>query len=183
MEPWYGTLVLSAFSTRKLAVILFFVSQSYFAKHSNCFRIGIEKVAADIQWIPTWKTDLEKPCLLMFLYFDHKILFNRQEEDVGHGGMVLKWFKSYLLDQFQFVLVKHDCSTCKRVSRGVPQGSVLWPNLWLTIFCCLKEASLGSIIWTFTVMQMILNCIFPCNQMRLIKLPYWMHASQMWRLA
>ena len=56
---------------------------------------------------------------------DHSILLQRLEHVIGMKGSTLGWFKSYLSDRFQFVLVNEESSLHTRVSHGVPQGSVL----------------------------------------------------------
>ena len=61
---------------------------------------------------------------------DHNIPLQRLEHVIGIKGTALGWFKSYLSDRFQFVLVNKESSSHTRVSHGVPQGSVLGPILF-----------------------------------------------------
>lgn len=61
---------------------------------------------------------------------DHNVLLQRLEHVIGIKGTALGWFKSYLSDRFQFVLVNEESSSHTRVSHGVPQGSVLGPILF-----------------------------------------------------
>ena len=72
---------------------------------------------------------------------DHNILLQRLEHVIGIKGTALGWFKSYLSDRFQFVLVNGESSSHTRVSHGVPQGSVLGPILFT-----LYMLALGNII-------------------------------------
>ena len=61
---------------------------------------------------------------------DHSILLQRLEHVIGIKLTAFDWFKSYLSDRFQFVLVNEESSSHTRVSNGVPQGSVLGPILF-----------------------------------------------------
>ena len=72
---------------------------------------------------------------------DHSILLQRLEHVIGIKGTALGWFKSYLSEVFQFVLVNEESSSHTRVSHGVPQGSVLGPILFT-----LYMLPLGNII-------------------------------------
>ena len=61
---------------------------------------------------------------------NHEILL-RKLDHYGIKGIVHDWFKNYLINRQQIVkykLVKSDSMTIKC---GVPQGSVLWPLLFL----------------------------------------------------
>ena len=72
---------------------------------------------------------------------DHSILLQRLEHVIGIKGTALGWFKSFLSDRFQFVLVNEESSSHTRVCHGVPQGSLLGPILFT-----LYMLPLGNII-------------------------------------
>ncbi len=49
----------------------------------------------------------------------------------GVTGNLLKWFKSYLSNRFQRVVIKGQYSEWTKINAGVPQGSILGPLLFL----------------------------------------------------
>lgn len=61
---------------------------------------------------------------------DHAVLLNRLDHDVGLGGPVLSWFKTYLTDRSQVVHLEGVTTGPTALLHGVPQGSVLGPMLF-----------------------------------------------------
>ena len=62
---------------------------------------------------------------------DHSILLSRLRDRFGVNGTAAAWFESYLTSRTQFVRVHFCWSTQRSLERGVPQGSVLGPLLYL----------------------------------------------------
>ena len=52
----------------------------------------------------------------------------------GICNTVLDWFSSYLKNHTQFICLGHSCSTTASCTDGIPQGSVLEPILFYSLF-------------------------------------------------
>ena len=62
---------------------------------------------------------------------DHDILFKTLSTHFGISGSALSWFKSYLSNRSQTVVIENQKSKLQNLQFGVPQGSVLGPILFL----------------------------------------------------
>ena len=49
----------------------------------------------------------------------------------GIDSNLHRWISSWLTERTQQVVVDGDYSSCKKVRSGVPQGTVLWPLMFL----------------------------------------------------
>ena len=59
----------------------------------------------------------------------HAILLERLRFRYGFSNLVLQWFTSYLVNRPQRLVLDKFSSQPRRLSCGVPQGSVLGPVL------------------------------------------------------
>ena len=71
---------------------------------------------------------------------DHKILINKLHH-CGCRNISLNWFKSYLTERSQYVVINDTISKTLRITTGVPQGSVLGPLLFLIYMNDLSRAT------------------------------------------
>jgi hypothetical protein len=61
----------------------------------------------------------------------HELLLYKLHSMYGIGGNLLRWFKSYLSDRYQRVLIDGSHSDWLPVTSGEPQGSILGQLLFL----------------------------------------------------
>ena len=85
---------------------------------------------------------------------DHRLLC-KKNEFYGIRGVALNWITSYLANRSQFVSIDGSHSSQSHVSRGVPQGSVLGPKLFVNDLCnvsnlvkCILFADDTSLFWS-----------------------------------
>ena len=70
---------------------------------------------------------------------NHKNLLGKLES-LGLSSRSLRWFRSYLADRRQRVLINGELSDCRTITHGVSQGSILDPLLSNTYVNSLPNA-------------------------------------------
>ena len=69
----------------------------------------------------------------LFATFDmvnHTILLKRLKNELVFSGKALAWFRTFLESRFEQVKIGRQCSSKQKLEYGVPQGSVLGPQLF-----------------------------------------------------
>ena len=117
--------------------------QSSYKKFHSC-ETALIKVQNDI----LQAVDGKKCVLLVLLDLsaafdtvDHEKLLETLAQRIGLAGTALKWFKNYLSDRIQSVIIDGIESNIWKMLFGVPQGSVLGPILFI-----IYTSPLGDII-------------------------------------
>ena len=82
-----------------------------------------------------WISKVKTNCIFVdfrkaFDSVDHNVLLEKLYH-VGIRGISHKLLTNYLANRYQYVKIEDECSTMKQIKRGVPQGSILGPLLFL----------------------------------------------------
>ena len=70
---------------------------------------------------------------------DHDALLTRLHTRYGISGTAIAWFRSYLVDRYQQVVIHGHSSRPVSLQFGVPQGSVLGPLLFALFFAPIED--------------------------------------------
>ena len=118
---------------------LFYINQYGFRRGMGCqdllikFMDRVSKAKAENKHFLSIYIDFAKA----FDTLDTKILLAK----LRHYKLPVRWFASYLSGRYQYTQIGTERSKLKRITCGVPQGSVLDPILFLIAVNCLPNSS------------------------------------------
>ena len=116
-------------------------------KSAHCTETALLKVKNDIMHSLSLHRGVFLVLLDLSSAFDtvnHDLLVKRMATDLGLGGTVIRWFKSYLSGRTSRVCIDGTLSEPTQLTYGLPQGSIVGPSSF-TVY----TLPLGKIINTF----------------------------------
>ncbi|PIK39278.1 hypothetical protein BSL78_23886 [Apostichopus japonicus] len=108
------------------------IAQSGFRSKHSC-------ETALLHVMELWMEAIDKGQLTGAVLLDLRKAFDLVNHDIlikklklyQFSSATIEWFKSYLMNRSQYVVMKGTASSCMNISNGVPQGSILGPLLFL----------------------------------------------------
>lgn len=120
-------------------LLSFFNQYSLFNGSQHGFRKGRSTTTAIIDFLNKLYTDLDKGQSFVGVFLDLSKAFDLVDhgrlldklKDYGVRGVPLSWLRSYLSNRQQYVQLGGTTSEVSSLTRGVPQGSVIGPLLYI----------------------------------------------------
>ena len=120
-------------------IIDYMVSNNYIADEQHAFVPGRECMANLLQAMDDWTKAIELGHNIDVIYTDFSKAFDSvphkrlqvKLESIGIEGQVLRWLKAFSTGRKHRVSVEGELSEWVYAKRGIPQGSVLGPILFV----------------------------------------------------
>jgi len=118
---------------------IFIVNNKLLSLNQFGFRKNSNTADAILQFLDAVHHSQNDKKVLMAIFIDFAKAFDTVNYEIllkklfhlGFRGVVQDWFKSYLNNRNQYVIIEGEESQVSAVSMGVPQGSILGPLLFL----------------------------------------------------
>ena len=91
---------------------------------------------------------------------DHAILLERLRFRYGLSNLVLQWFTSYLVDRTKRIMFDKFSFQPRRLSCGVPQGSILGPVLFSLYISPLEDVITAHGLKAITYLQLLVQMLY-----------------------
>ena len=141
----YRPVSLLCVSSKLFERIIFKYVYNYFkdnfiiSNFQSGFRSGMSTVTQLLELYHQFSQAVDNQKEIRVVFLDIKKAFDKvwhkgiihKLSRCGIRGELLHWFKSYLCDRMQRVIINGQCSDWSTVGAGVPQGSVLGPLLFI----------------------------------------------------
>ena len=129
----------------------YLLSNNILSPHQFGFRPGSSTQEALLYATNDWHRHMDHGLSVASVFFDLSKAFDRVPHsqlistlaNIGVSGSLLAWFRSYLSNRSQRVVLDGHSSTIHPVTSGVPQGSILGPLLFSTYLNSLTNISLS----------------------------------------